>query len=219
MGAIEWVAVAMRSGEYSRVVLGVKGGGVEWSYNPRLISPASQALLASTHCERGEAPRLCTRKPLPPGTGIARARRQPPAPIRIRLPAIARSPGWGRRWRKSRAPSCRIDPPRQSPRALPAFASGLASGCHGPFHCTRYVRHCKAFGGGVGGGNLGPVMLLQLASPLPVKNQARWVVQFLADMTALHVHTGDSYFNIILVDFESEDMDVERALRAAQLPR
>ena len=58
-----------------------------------------------------------------------------------------------------------------------------------------------------------------VTSPLPVKNQARWVVQFLADMTALHVHTGDSYFNIILVDFESEDMDVERALRAAQLPR
>lgn len=52
-----------------------------------------------------------------------------------------------------------------------------------------------------------------------MKNQARWVVQFLADMTALHVQTGDSYFNIILVDFESEDMDVERALRAAQLPR
>ncbi|KAB1251288.1 N-acetyl-beta-glucosaminyl-glycoprotein 4-beta-N-acetylgalactosaminyltransferase 1 [Camelus dromedarius] len=54
---------------------------------------------------------------------------------------------------------------------------------------------------------------------VPVKNQARWVVQFLVDMAALHAHTGDSHFSVILVDFESEDMDVEQALRAAQLPR
>lgn len=82
---------------------------------------------------------------------------------------------------------------------------------------------CAPLGGVRGWGGrwepFGPVMLLQWHPLLPVKNQARWVVQFLADMTALHVHTGDSYFNIILVDFESEDMDVERALRAAQLPR
>ncbi|XP_027950002.1 N-acetyl-beta-glucosaminyl-glycoprotein 4-beta-N-acetylgalactosaminyltransferase 1 isoform X2 [Eumetopias jubatus] len=54
---------------------------------------------------------------------------------------------------------------------------------------------------------------------VPVKNQARWVAQFLADMAALHTRTGDSHFSVILVDFESEDMDVERALRAARLPR
>nr|XP_003461341.2 N-acetyl-beta-glucosaminyl-glycoprotein 4-beta-N-acetylgalactosaminyltransferase 1 isoform X1 [Cavia porcellus] len=54
---------------------------------------------------------------------------------------------------------------------------------------------------------------------VPVKNQARWVVQFLADMASLHMHTGDSHFSVILVDFESEDMDVERALRQARLPR
>uniref|UniRef100_A0A8D1LV27 Beta-1,4-N-acetylgalactosaminyltransferase n=1 Tax=Sus scrofa TaxID=9823 RepID=A0A8D1LV27_PIG len=54
---------------------------------------------------------------------------------------------------------------------------------------------------------------------VPVKNQARWVVQFLADMAALQVRTGDSRFSVILVDFESEDMDVEQALRAARLPR
>lgn len=53
----------------------------------------------------------------------------------------------------------------------------------------------------------------------PVKNQARWVAQFLADMAALHARTGDSHFSVILVDFESEDMDVERALHAAHLPR
>lgn len=52
-----------------------------------------------------------------------------------------------------------------------------------------------------------------------MKNQARWVAQFLADMAALHARTGDSHFSVVLVDFESEDMDVERALRAARLPR
>lgn len=45
------------------------------------------------------------------------------------------------------------------------------------------------------------------------------MVQFLADMASLHMHTGDSHFSVILVDFESEDMDVERALRQARLPR
>lgn len=55
--------------------------------------------------------------------------------------------------------------------------------------------------------------------PPPVKNQARWVAQFLADMAALHARTDDSRFSVILVDFESEDMDVERALRSARLPR
>uniref|UniRef100_G3QMJ2 Beta-1,4-N-acetylgalactosaminyltransferase n=1 Tax=Gorilla gorilla gorilla TaxID=9595 RepID=G3QMJ2_GORGO len=54
---------------------------------------------------------------------------------------------------------------------------------------------------------------------VPVKNQARWVAQFLADMASLHARTGDSRFSVVLVDFESEDMDVERALRAAHLPR
>ncbi|XP_042760914.1 N-acetyl-beta-glucosaminyl-glycoprotein 4-beta-N-acetylgalactosaminyltransferase 1 isoform X1 [Panthera onca] len=54
---------------------------------------------------------------------------------------------------------------------------------------------------------------------VPVKNQARWVARFLADMAALHARTGDSHFSITLVDFESEDMDVEQALRSARLPR
>ncbi|XP_058160837.1 N-acetyl-beta-glucosaminyl-glycoprotein 4-beta-N-acetylgalactosaminyltransferase 1 [Dasypus novemcinctus] len=53
---------------------------------------------------------------------------------------------------------------------------------------------------------------------VPVKNQARWVAQFLADMAALHARTGDSRFSVVLVDFDSEDMDVEQALRAARLP-
>ncbi|KAK2525281.1 B4galnt4 [Columba guinea] len=54
---------------------------------------------------------------------------------------------------------------------------------------------------------------------VPVKNQARWVQQFISDMAHLYGATKDVNFNVILVDFDSDDMDVEKALRDARLPR
>lgn len=52
-----------------------------------------------------------------------------------------------------------------------------------------------------------------------VKNQGKWVIHFINEMQRLCQETGDKNINVIIVDFNSTDIDVEKELENANLPR
>jgi len=54
---------------------------------------------------------------------------------------------------------------------------------------------------------------------VPVKNQGRWVQHFIDNMEQIYLETLDSHVNVIIVDFNSTDIDIEKSLRSSKLKR
>ncbi|KAM9792704.1 beta-1,4-N-acetylgalactosaminyltransferase 3 [Neosynchiropus ocellatus] len=53
---------------------------------------------------------------------------------------------------------------------------------------------------------------------VPVKNQAKWVLQTIRELEEIFRTTGDDNFNLIITDYSSTDLDVRAALEKSSLP-
>ena len=47
-------------------------------------------------------------------------------------------------------------------------------------------------------------------------NQGRWILHFLENMARIYHRTKDANFNVVIVDFDSKDIDIGNALRRQQ---
>ena len=45
---------------------------------------------------------------------------------------------------------------------------------------------------------------------LPVKNQGKWIHHFASQLANMSIETGDFNFHVIMIDFESEDIDIDK---------
>ena len=49
-------------------------------------------------------------------------------------------------------------------------------------------------------------------------NQGRWILHFLDNMAKIYNRTKDANFNVVIVDFDSKDIDLDNALKKTAIP-
>ena len=54
---------------------------------------------------------------------------------------------------------------------------------------------------------------------LPVKDQGNWVHHFINQLTEASLSTGDTNFHVIIIDFESKDVDIGKVFNTSLLSR
>ena len=54
---------------------------------------------------------------------------------------------------------------------------------------------------------------------LPVKVQGRWVYHFINELTVASLLTGDKNFHVMVADFQSQDIDMNKAFNTSLLHR
>ena len=52
---------------------------------------------------------------------------------------------------------------------------------------------------------------------LPVKDQGRWIYHFINELTVASLLTGDKNFHVMVADFESQDIDMDKAFNTSLL--
>ena len=52
---------------------------------------------------------------------------------------------------------------------------------------------------------------------LPVKDQGKWVYHFINQLSEASLLTGDTNFHVVVIDFESQDIDMKRAFNTSLL--
>ena len=94
---------------------------------------------------------------------------------------------------------------------------GLRDGNQSAYRLSRHVYLAKGstslcFPEGINWNNNATVYFI-----LPVKDQGKWVYHFINQLSDASLLTGDTNFHVVVIDFESQDIDMKKAFNTSLL--